>query len=105
MTATDSFFAHWYFHLPNLLMAAAIYTLLGRAILAMLFGIDSDRAVMRVFANITNPILAVVGVVTPRVVPRGLLVAFAVIWLLALRMALFVTLVAFGMRPSVAIAP
>ena len=33
MTPSQSFFAHWYFHLPNLAMAALTYTLIGRYIL------------------------------------------------------------------------
>lgn len=102
MSASDSFITHWYFHLPNMLMAAAIYTLIGRAILAMVFGPNSDRVIMRSFRRLTDPILDAVAAITPRIVPRGLLVVFAIAWLLALRMAWFLTLVALGMRASVA---
>ena len=30
MTPTDTLFTHWYFHLPNLVMAALTYSLIGR---------------------------------------------------------------------------
>jgi uncharacterized protein YggT (Ycf19 family) len=101
VTASDSFVAHWYFHLPNLLLAAAFYTLIGRAILAMLFRLPADRAMMRVFARVTDPVLHAVAAITPRIVPPGLVMVFALVWLMLLRMALFVTAVAFGMRPQV----
>jgi len=101
VTASDSFAAHWYFHLPNLLLAAAFYTLIGRVILAMLFRLPADRAMMRVFAHVTDPVLRAVAAITPRVVPPGLVLVFALVWLLLLRMLLFITAVAFGMRPAV----
>jgi YggT family protein len=101
VTASDSFVAHWYFHLPNMLLAAVFYTLIGRAILAMLFRLSSDRVLMRAFARVTDPVLHAVAAVTPRVVPPGLVLVFALVWLLLLRMVLFITAVAFGMRPSV----
>lgn len=102
MSASDSFIAHWYFHLPNLLLAALFYTLIGRIILGMVFRLGADRAMMRVFAGITDPVLHMAAAVTPRVVPPGLVLVFALVWLLLLRLVLFVTAVAFGMRPSVA---
>lgn len=103
MTASESFIAHWQFHLPNLLLAAAFYTLIGRIILAMLFRLSPDRVMMRAFATLTDPVLHATAAITPRVVPPGLLLVFALVWLLLLRMALFVTAVAFGMRPGVAL--
>lgn len=101
MSASDSLFAHWYFHLPNFLLAAAIYTLIGRYLLSLFFGADSDRVVMRVFRNVTDPILKVVALVTPKIVPRGLLMVFAVIWLLAARMALFLAFALAGLKPDI----
>jgi YggT family protein len=98
MTPSQSFFAHWYFHIPNLILAALTYTLIGRYILSLF--LDSDRVIVRVFSTVTDPVLSVVGAITPRVVPSGLVVVFAIIWLLVARIVLFLTLVAFGFRPS-----
>jgi len=100
VSASDSLFAHWYFHLPNFILAAAIYTLIGRYLLSLFFGADSDRVVMRVFRNVTDPILKVVALVTPKIVPRGLILIFAIVWLLALRMILFITFAIAGLRPG-----
>jgi len=102
MTATDSFLAHWYFHLPNLVLAAAMYTLIGHWILGLMFRQRADATIMWVFARVTDPILDTVAVVTPRIVPRGLLVVFALVWLMALRMGWFLLLVMFGVRFGVA---
>ncbi|MDK9695547.1 MAG: hypothetical protein OEL76_04080 [Siculibacillus sp.] len=101
MSASDSLFTHWYFHLPNFLLAAAIYTLIGRYLLSLVFAADSDKVVMRVFRNITDPILNLVALVTPKIVPRGLLMVFGVIWLLALRMALFLAVALAGLAPDI----
>lgn len=101
MTATDTFFAHWYFHLPNLVLAALMYTLIGRYILSLFFGANSDKVMMRVFASITDPVVNAVAVITPRIVPRGLLLVFALVWLMALRMALFLVFAAAGLRPTI----
>lgn len=101
MSASDSLFTHWYFHLPNFILAAAIYTLIGRYLLSLVFAADSDRVVLRVFRNITDPILKVVALVTPKIVPGGLLIIFAVVWLLALRMALFLAFALAGLKPDI----
>jgi len=101
VSASDSLFAHWYFHLPNFILAAAIYTLIGRYLLSLFFNADSDRVVMRVFRNVTDPILKVVALVTPKIVPRGLLMVFAVVWLLALRMVLFLAFALAGLKPDI----
>jgi hypothetical protein len=98
MTPSQSFFAHWYFHLPNLAMAALTYTLIGRYILALF--LDQDRVIVRVFNSVTNPVLAIVGAITPRIVPAGLLVVFAMIWLFVARIALFFILAMMGIRPT-----
>jgi YggT family protein len=98
MTPSQSFFAHWYFHLPNLAMAALTYTLVGRYILALF--LDQDRVLVRVFNSVTDPVLAVVGAITPRIVPAGLLVVFAMIWLFVARIALFFILAMMGIRPT-----
>ena len=101
MTASESFLAHWPFHLPNMVLAALFYTLIGRAILAMLFRLSPERVMMRAFARVTDPVLHAVAAITPRVVPPGLVLVLALVWLLLLRMVLFVTAVAFGMRPGI----
>jgi YggT family protein len=78
MTATDSFFAHWYFHVPNLIMAALVYTLIGHFVLAVVFGYfkRTDAVILKVFGSIVRPVLKSVRFVTPAIVPDGIIPVF-----------------------------
>jgi hypothetical protein len=99
MTAGESFLTHWYFHVPNLVLAALIYTLIGRYILEILFSKRPDVVILKVFQSVTNPVVGAVRFVTPAVVPSGLVIVAAIVWLMALRMFLYLTVVAAGVKP------
>lgn len=103
MSATDTFMQHWYFHVPNLIMAALMYTLIGYFVLALIFGYfkRSDAVILKVFASITSPVLRTVRFLTPQIIPNGVVPIFAIAWLMALRMFWFLTCVAIGMRPQI----
>ncbi len=45
----------WLFQLPNIAIAAMMYTLIGRFLLSLAYDTDSDRVVWRVFKQITDP--------------------------------------------------
>lgn len=98
MPSGASLLAHWYFHVPNLLMVALIYVLLAQAFVSAVGGADTRLA--RGLGVVTRPLVAVVGVLTPRVVPPLLLLLFAIVWLLVLRMALIFVVTAMGLRPA-----
>lgn len=98
MTATDSFAEYWWFHIPNLALAALIYTLVGRYILEILFAKKQDAVILKVFRSITDPVVGAVRYITPAVVPDGLVVVAAMFWLMALRMFWFLTALTYGMR-------
>lgn len=100
MNPTDSFLTYWYFHIPNLVLAALIYTLIGRYLLSLLFRRNPDAVILKVFSSITDPVLKLVRAVTPAIVPNGVVMVFAIAWLMAARMFWFLTCVALGMRPS-----
>lgn len=91
----------WTFQIPNMILAAAMYTLLGRFLLSLFFHPDSDRVLWRVFVQITDPFLKVARLVTPQLVGVHLLVLFAALWTLLARIGLFLTLAAIGLRPTV----
>ena len=57
---------HWYFHLPNFVLAALMYTLLGRALLGLIVDGNSQNYIWRFFCRITDPVVAAVAVVTPK---------------------------------------
>ncbi|RXT55802.1 hypothetical protein B6S44_06800 [Bosea sp. Tri-44] len=96
---TDSV-GFWVFHLPNLMLAALIYTLLGRYILSLFFPPESDKVIWRVFCQITDPILNLVRLVTPALVPMPLLNLFAIVWLFLLRFLLFYIVRMLGLLPA-----
>lgn len=103
MSLGDNFIQYWWFHIPNLVMAALIYTLIGRYILDLVFGSKSQAVILHVFRRVTDPVLKMVRFVTPAVVPNGLVLVFAIVWLIAARMFWFLTAVAAGMRASVGV--
>jgi YggT family protein len=93
----ESFAIYWWFHLPNLLMAAMIYTLIGRYVLELFFRGQSP-VIVTVFRAVTDPVVKAVRAITPQIVPDGLVVVFTMAWLMALRLFWFLTAVAAGMR-------
>lgn len=96
----DHDLSFWTFTLPNYMLAVLTYTLLGRIVLSFLFASRPDAVINRVFAQITDPVLRIVRVITPQVVSNGLVIVLAIIWLLALRMLLFLLTRAFGLAPT-----
>jgi len=91
----------WLFHLPNILLAAMIYTLIGRYILSLFFPPDSDKVIWKVFCQITDPILGAVRVITPAIVPEPLVNVFAVVWLLLARIAFYLLIRSLGLLPTI----
>jgi uncharacterized protein YggT (Ycf19 family) len=96
---TDSF-KFWLFHIPNVILAAALYTLIGRYILSLFFRRQSELVIWRVFCQITDPIVAMIRAVTPAVVPGGLLLIFGIVWILILRIALLLVATIFRFLPT-----
>lgn len=93
--------ADWLYHGPNLVLAALLYTLLGRFILSLLFKPDSDKVIWRVFAQVTDPVLRSVRTITPAVVPNGLVMIASIFWLLILRMLWLLIAAMYGFLPKV----
>lgn len=102
MTFGQSLVAHWYYHIPNLILLALSGLLVVRLALSLVVARDGGSRAMRWIEIATNPVLKPVAAITPRVVPGWLVMILAVIWLFALRMALFVAVTATGTRLSMA---
>jgi hypothetical protein len=81
-----NFFTHWYLHIPNVILAVLVYLLIARGVLSLVF--DRAGPIVRPLRIVTDPVLAVVGFITPRIVPAGLVVVFAIVWLSTARIAL-----------------
>ncbi|MEC9345256.1 MAG: YggT family protein [Pseudomonadota bacterium] len=77
------------FTIPNYLLAALFYTLLGRLLLGLFVPEGWDNYIWRALLRLTAPPLAVVRVLTPQAIAPALHGPLALAWLLGLRMALF----------------
>jgi hypothetical protein len=76
--------------IPNYVLAALMYTLLGRFVLSFLFQPDSQNYIFRAFVRVTDPVLFLVRPITPAAVPPPVLLIFAAIWMLVLRVVMIV---------------
>ncbi len=101
MITPTSLFTHWYFHLPNFVLAALMYTLLGRALLALIVQPDSSNYIWRFFCRITDPFVALIAPVTPKAAAPVIVWLFGVVWLFWLRVLLLSLFLAFGAFPRV----
>jgi YggT family protein len=95
----QSLFSLWYYHLPNFVLAALMYTLLGRAALSLAVDADSPNYIWRFFCRLTDPAVAAISVVTPKAVPQQLIWLFGVVWLFWLRVALLYLFLVSGVVP------
>jgi uncharacterized protein YggT (Ycf19 family) len=96
----DDSASYWLYTIPNFILAAAMYTIMGRYLLSLVFKPDSQMVIWRVFAQVTDPILNFVRSLTPLVAPNGLVMVFSIFWLLLLRVALLVAAILFGFAPK-----
>lgn len=94
----DAFFSY---HLPNLVLAMAMYTLLGRFVLSLFFKPGSEAAFWVAFRRISDPLMVPFAAVTPRVVPTPLMPLVGLVWLFFLRVGFFLVAVMYGFAPKV----
>jgi hypothetical protein len=98
---TFAILPYWYYHLPNFVLAALMYTLLGRAVLGMFVDPDSPNYIWRFFCLITDPVVAAVAAVTPKAAAPVIVWLFGVVWLFWLRVLLLNVFLASGAVPRV----
>jgi hypothetical protein len=96
-----SILTHWYFHLPNFILAALMYTLLGRALLALIVQPDSSNYIWRFFCRITDPVVVAVALVTPKAAAPVVVWLLGVVWLFWLRVGLLYVFLVLGAVPRV----
>lgn len=92
----DPTLGFWLFVAPNYLLAAAMYTLIGRYLLSLIIKPESEMVIWRAFVGMTDPILHAVRAVTPNVVPNGLVMVLAIFWMIMLRIVLSLLLLKLG---------
>jgi uncharacterized protein YggT (Ycf19 family) len=89
----------WYFHLPNYVLAALMYTLIGRFILGMMVAPDWNNYIWRTFVTVTDPVVKVVRFITPNAIALPLVLVFGALWLMLLRVGFFLAMVSYGLAP------
>lgn len=94
-----SLLTHWYFHLPNFVLAALMYTMLGRALLGLVVPPDSTNYIWRFFVRLTDPVANAFAAVTPRAAAPVVLWLFAFVWLFWLRVGLLYLFLVLGAVP------
>jgi YggT family protein len=95
-----SLFDNLIFQVPNLLLAMLMYTIIGRLVLMFMFPPNSPNYIWRAFVRITDPVLSAVRFMTPAAVPLPVLLFFSVVWVFALRIALFFLIAKLGFGPQ-----
>lgn len=96
----SQFWSYWYFHLPNFVLAAVMYTVLGRLALGFFVPENWDNFIWRGFRLVTDPVVRVVRFITPDVLAQPVVLAFAALWLMVLRLAYFGLLFNAGLTPA-----
>jgi YggT family protein len=90
---------HWYFHLPNFILAAVMYTLMGRVLLGLIVDHNSQNYIWRFFCRFTDPVVQVVAVVTPKAAAPVILWLLAFVWLFWIRVAFYALFATLGATP------
>ncbi len=88
-TLGNPLFDYWYFHLPNFVLAAIFYTLLGRFALGLFVPADWDNYIWRAFVRITDPAVKLARLITPAIVPERVLLLLTAVWVLVARLAFY----------------
>jgi uncharacterized protein YggT (Ycf19 family) len=92
---------YWYFQLPNLVLGALMYTLLGRTLLGLIVQPDSSNYIWRFFCRITDPFVDLISKVTPKDTVPVVIWLFGFVWLFWLRVLLLNAFLYFGALPRV----
>jgi hypothetical protein len=96
----NGFWSYWYFHIPNFILAAIMYTLLGRLALGLFVPENRDNFIWRGFKLITDPVLKLVRFVTPNTLTGLVVIVFGVLWIMLIRLVYLVALINYGLAPT-----
>ena len=100
MSSANTLLNSWLYLVPNFILAAVMYTLLGRALLALMVDPDSKNYIWRFFCRLTDPFLALIRPLTPLAAAPVVLWLFGVVWLFWLRVLLLAIFLAITPKPG-----
>lgn len=90
---------YWYFHIPNFILAALVYTLIGRFALGFFVPENWDNYIWRAFKRLTDPAVSLATLAAPAIVHHRVILLFTVLWLTAARAAYALLLANAGLLP------
>jgi len=96
----ESLLASWYFQAPNFVLAALMYTFLGRVLLGFFVAGDSQNYIWRFFCRLTDPALALMAYVTPKAVNPVVMWLFGAVWMFWLRVLLLWIFLAYAAQAT-----
>ncbi|MDP2409380.1 MAG: hypothetical protein Q8M26_03745 [Pseudolabrys sp.] len=99
MGSSDTILSSWLFLAPNFILAALMYTLLGRVLLGLIVPPESPNYIWRFFVRVTDPFVALISVVTPKAAVPVVVWLFGVVWLFWLRVGLLYLFLLMGAVP------
>lgn len=82
-----SFWAQWYFTVPDVIFLALMYLLVAYGILSLV--LRDSNILMRVLGGVTSPVRVPVAVLTPRMMPKVMVATLAIVLLYIIRIILF----------------
>jgi hypothetical protein len=88
-------FTYWYLQAPNLLLLVLMVLL---AVRLVLMSLGLHRGPLRLVRAVTQPVVAAIGAITPRIVSQAGVIVCAIIWLAAARVLLLMAGLALGAR-------
>ncbi len=100
MDTATSIATYWYYHVPNFVLAALMYTMLGRFLLGLMVDPDSPNYIWRFFCRFTDPVIGVIAMVTPKVTVPAVLWLFGFVWMFWLRVVLHYALLVLNLAPK-----
>jgi uncharacterized protein YggT (Ycf19 family) len=100
-TEMNPILQYWYFHLPNFVLAAIMYSAMGRLLLSFFVPENWQNYIWRALVRLTEPALKLVRFITPSGVPQPVVLIFLVLWLMLARVAFFLAMGAAGLLPTV----
>ncbi len=88
MTSANPLLASWLYLVPNFILAALMYTLVGRALLGLFVPPESPNYIWRFFVRVTDPFIALISPLTPKATVPVVMWLMGVVWLFWLRVGL-----------------
>lgn len=101
MDAAASFFQHWYFHVPNYVLAVLMYACVGRFLLGLFVDPNWNNFIWKGFVYVSDMAVRPVRAITPDAVPLQLVIGFAILWLIAARILFFFEMARWGLAPRI----